>query len=388
MSNLLVEDSLEHAGVLGMKWGVRKSPEKVARDKKAAYEAKADKIQAKANVMSTKIKALNAIKTDSAFRQRLINGDIKDLTKEKNQLIADAEKKRNGKLTSTEKKLLIGGVAVGSIILARSTHSGLQSGVFRQLASKGANFIATKGKSVVAFKRSDDLAHAAMSVDDIMAKVVKPINPMYGKGIGTKMNCRRATFAYEMRRRGNDVMATRTTNAYGQTSVGLLNAIRPGKKTLSTNSFGTAKTVLKESINKANGKATPVFDLTDKLAAGARNNIDVAPVSGGLDNIFSVLAKQPNGARGELGVMWGAGGGHSMAYEIVNGKAVVFDAQRSIKYESVDDIIKDYSKMLKDAGIIKPTNAQQEVFSQVGFTRLDNIDLNEDYLLRWIRNVD
>ncbi len=39
------------------------------------------------------------------------------------------------------------------------------------------------------------------------------------------MNCRRCTFAYEMRRRGYDVAATRTTNGRGQTAVGVYNAL-------------------------------------------------------------------------------------------------------------------------------------------------------------------
>ena len=66
---------------------------------------------------------------------------------------------------------------------------------------------------------------------------------------------------------------------------------------------------------------------------------------------------------------WLNGGGHSMAYEIVNGKPVIFDTQRQKVFKDIADL-DIYTSRAKDAG----------------FTRLDNKDLNTDFLQRWLKN--
>ena len=383
MTNISTEEFLAHYGVLGMKWGKRKSPDQVAKDRKAAYAEKADKIQAKADMMSTKIKELTAIKTDSNFRNKLIQNDIADLRKERARLVADAERKRNGKLTKTQKNLLIGAAVVGGIVLAKTGRYNLESGAFRKLATKGAAFI--KNKAVIdTLKRSDDLARVSMSADDILETVVKKANPGFG-GIGTKLNCRRATMAFEMRRRGYDVVATRTTNSNGQNAVGLLSTLSPGKKALPTSSYGGTQAILKEQKNALKPRAqTPIFDLTMNFNAGARKGIEL-PSNGTnkVQGIFDALVKQPNGSRGELGVAWSMGGGHSMAYEIVNNKPIIFDAQTGKKFESASEFVKSMTADMPKGAVVDKNN----LIGQAGFTRLDDIELNTDYLLRWIRNA-
>lgn len=58
-----------------------------------------------------------------------------------------------------------------------------------------------------------------------------------------------------------------------------------------------------------------------------------------------------------------------MAYEIFDGKPVIFDAQTGKAFDSV--------KAMSDSMDI----------GGAGFTRLDNLDLNTDYLRRWVRNA-
>lgn len=87
-------------------------------------------------------------------------------------------------------------------------------------------------------------------------------------------------------------------------------------------------------------------------------------------SIFDSIAKEPNGARGELGVGWSFGGGHSMAWEIVNGRPVIFDAQAGLKFDSPDSFAKIAGRVGK-----------------AGYTRLDNLQLNDEYLKRWVNNV-
>ena len=91
--------------------------------------------------------------------------------------------------------------------------------------------------------KKNDLLSRHMSPDSIMKEVVEPINPGYG-GVGTKMNCRRCTFGYEMQRRGLDLAATRSHAGTGQTPTSLLNAIDP------ESNLPTGKTAIKAGLFK------------------------------------------------------------------------------------------------------------------------------------------
>jgi hypothetical protein len=97
---------------------------------------------------------------------------------------------------------------------------------------------------------------------------------------------------------------------------------------------------------------------------GSANKID-AP-----ENIFSVLSKQPERSRGELGVFWSGGGGHSMAYEIINGQPHIFDGQTGEHYSSMAEV----AEKLPEIGA-------------AGFTRLDNVNLDTSFVQRWVKNV-
>lgn len=46
-------------------------------------------------------------------------------------------------------------------------------------------------------------------------------HPEYGNSLGSFMNCRRCTFAYELSRRGYDVQATKTLIGTGQDANGM-----------------------------------------------------------------------------------------------------------------------------------------------------------------------
>jgi hypothetical protein len=183
-----------------------------------------------------------------------------------------------------------------------------------------------------------------MSVSQLNTNVVKHINPNYGEP-GTKMNCRRCTMAYEMRRRGYDVKATESKYASGQTIKGLrtANNIEKSKKY--------------ESI------------WGEKLLGDQTTFATATPIRKA-DAVFAGLSKNPNGSRGELGVGWLMGGGHSMAWEVVNNKPVIFDTQNSKTYTSP----KEFSEFT-------PT---MYVAAQ---TRLDNTSINDEFIRRWVTNV-
>lgn len=56
------------------------------------------------------------------------------------------------------------------------------------------------------------------------------------------------------------------------------------------------------------------------------------PTMGRFNNIIEQLNKQPEGSYGNIMVYWREGGGHSMFYQIEDGKPVIYDAQSNKNY--------------------------------------------------------
>ncbi len=212
-----------------------------------------------------------------------------------------------------------------------------------RLKNDSGKKIAEKNKAV-AWKKNDSLKQAK-TVDDIFNKVVVPINPKY-PAAGTKMNCRRATFTYEMRRRGNDVEATRSHFATGQDFYGL-----------------------KQATNNFNNKV-PESGWGQKMIASEKAMKDMTPEKRS-ETIFAALKAEPNGSRGELGVAWDLGGGHSMAYEVIGGKPVIFDTQSRQTY-------RDPKSFKNFAGIL----------GESAYTRTDNLKMDDQFLRRWMVNAE
>lgn len=229
---------------------------------------------------------------------------------------------------------VVAGAELAAIILGYSANHVLQSGQVHRQARK-----LQKHDPGSHWKTDKSLASHTMGVQELKSKVADKVNPDFGK-FGTAANCRRCTFAYEMRRRGNNVQATRTTMATGQNTKGLYKAITPGAR-------------------RPIGKPKGLESLWGKIKVDPNPNA-----------IFKSLSKQPNGARGELGIGFKMGGGHSLAWEIVKGKPIIFDTQKHITYSKPEDITR----------VMNSTNA-------AGITRLDNVKLNNDFLLRWLKNA-
>jgi hypothetical protein len=297
---------------------------------------------------------------DPQFR----NVTLADLRRGKEQAIKDAEAKRQGKLSSLQKKLIAGGVGAAVVAAAYTAYRLGNSGEARRSITKGKAFV-TGQKDVIPWKDSTELADPKLDADGIFSKVVKKINPHFGQ-LGTNNNCRRCTFAYELRRRGKDVAATRATFGSGQHVGGTFNALYPGEKMLPG---GRGKVLKRQYIKDEHGAVRKAVGLF-KGVVGTKNPIDNADPEG----IFHVLSKLPNASRGELGVIWDNGGGHSVAWEIVHGKPVIFDTQAGEKFTHPSEM----AKFFKEKGLS---------INKAGWTRLDNVDLNEDFLLRWLKNA-
>lgn len=375
-----VDDFLAHYGVRGMKWGQRKREDSGGGDnssqgptrterRDAKRETKAKGFEGKAANLNVTIKDLdaqiNALPpgVKSVYKRQALKDVRTEVVKDRDRAVKDVQAVREGRLTSTQKKVVIGASIVAGLAATYVIQDQIQSGNATRLIAKGKERISGEA---FAFKKNPNLANPNFDVEDIHHHVVKKINPDYG-AIGTKMNCRRATFSYEMRRRGYDVQATKTTNANGQNVMGLLNATSPGKKIQGTGVFNVMANVTRDKIRYDKGESSPAYDLMKNFAPGGKEKI---PQGYSVDSIFDTLGKQPNGSRGELGVAWSMGGGHSMAYEIVKGKPVIFDAQSGKVFDAAEKFFKDMPSV-----------------ANAGFTRLDNLELNSDYLMRWMTNA-
>jgi len=157
-----------------------------------------------------------------------------------------------------------------------------------------------------------------------MDEDVKNVNPNFHNfNSNTKNNCMLCTVTYDMRRRGYDVTAELAGKGYDYNSV--------------KQWYPKAKIV---DVRGGNQSVARTAMLGDKRL---------------MDNTKSEIEKQPNGARGNLMVQWSNfQGGHSMAYEVIDGKMHIFDGQTGTHYTNPDKILRQCR--------------------QVSYARLDNIE--------------
>ena len=343
-----------------MRWGVRNDRDRQA-NKLARRKKNEQKYINKAKVFQTKIDTLNT----SPFNY---NSYVtrSELERKRDKAIKDAELKSKGKLSTNQKTVAIGAAAVGVILAYKAHKSMQQSGEMGRLITKGKELFSDKQSP--GWKLDRSLSDSNKSVDEIFHDVVSKINPNYGTP-GTKANCRRATYAYEMRRRGYDVKATKTTIGTGQNTIGVYNAASKERDIVPATIGGKARKMFTDKVQKKTSDSSFTSFLSSPQAKNKLGQAHMFDLPGS-KHIFSELGKQPNGARGEFSMQWISGGGHSMAWEIVNGKPVIFDNQNGKVYRNATA----FKKISLDIGA-------------AGFTRLDNISLNSNFLMRWVTNA-
>ena len=308
---------LEHYGVKGMRWGYRKDDAGGSGTSSATGPSKG----------SVKTEAiLNAIKPALAMTVPKANISQKAIT------VAQVALKSGGHVSlEVAKKSFISPTAIAGYAV-----SAIDTGAYRVPGMTIKNAI--RG----GWPKDASLANPKMSVSDIQNKVVKSINPQY-PGLGTTNNCLRCTYTYEMRRRGFDVASTKTIMASGQTKIG--QGVMTG--------LGNAHN--KVTISKPEYKGI-VGLIKNKPSA---------------EDAFKALSKEPERSRGELQMSWGPlMGGHSVAYEIIGGKPVIFDTQSSKTYKTPKELTALTSKA-----------------KSFNYTRLDNKNLNQFALPAWIKDA-
>ena len=315
------DDYLAHYGVLGMKWGVRKD------SRPQGYQG-----PSKASVTTQKVIDNPLVKlplsmivprTDaSSLVRTFIASTLLESTKN-NKTIAEAAADIAEEM-KTSKQL-----KAGLLVYSMDSGSYRVPGVLATNALDGG------------WKKDPSLAKKDMSVSVLKDKVIKPVNPDF-PGLGTTNNCLRATYTYEMRRRGFDVTATKTIFASGQTKI--------GQKTMSKSLSKHERIYSDPDASKIKRIFLP--GKADSTAA------------------FNRLGKEPDRSRGEFTMTWGPMmGGHSIAYEIVNKKPVFIDAQSGKTYQTPSEL----ETMLKSA-------------QSISFNRLDNKDINSLTIPAWIKD--
>lgn len=149
------------------------------------------------------------------------------------------------------------------------------------------------------------------------------VNPMvHNFDNNTKKNCMLCTATYDLRRRGYEVMAKKASYGYFDEDV---KAWYPKVKVV--------------SIKGVNEKGKPS---TKSMMISLKND----------------LIKQGDGARGNLMITWkNLRGGHSVAYEVLNGQVKIVDAQIGKIYNNPDSFLKQCN-------------------ANVTYARLDNINFD------------
>lgn len=165
------------------------------------------------------------------------------------------------------------------------------------------------------------------------------VNPNYEKSVDYKVNCAYCTAAYELRKRGYDV------EAQGNGTLRML--FDPNDIEEIESWYDAAETIHQKDI------------YSDALMPNDHNNGKTHA-----DALTKELLKHGEGARGQFIVYWEGGGGHSMVWEIENGRVVIRDCQ--------SNSIFSMSKVISRS-------------SEYMYIRTDNVELNPK-ILKAVKN--
>ena len=152
---------------------------------------------------------------------------------------------------------------------------------------------------------------------------VSKVNPIrFGTVEGGSYNCSLCTAAFDMRRRGYDVAANLTAD-------------------------GTDHLIFEQWYKGAKMSATKHLNGEDKAEK--------------VKNLTTELAKQGDGARGALTIMYSGGSGHAIAYEIVNGGVVIREAQGNKSYVLDEKMANKYFKYVDQANYVRLDNLEPNI---------------------------
>lgn len=373
-----IDDFLEHFGVLGQRWGVRKKPVSNGGENSGGTDkssirsrlsernlrintAKTNMLKArseKANIRISELDAEIAALPKNSYKRYSLNSERNVTVAQRDSDLKKAAKPPTSGLTSTQKKVMVGasvaGVLIGFHVASKHTDAeGVSAAIRRGRSQREHGDI---------FKPKPEFS-AKMTQEEALKNVVQGINPNH-RTQGGSMNCRRATFAYELRRRGYDVVATTSGIGRGQNESGLVNALIKGDRNLlSRESMSNFAALQNPGIDGVRTRAVPGDTRTYSAMTQSVRKIS---------ELKDALSRHPDGARGEAVFDMG-GFAHSMQWEVFKGIPHIFDSQKGSHFPVTSEGL---NKLMDKWG--EPAVTE--------ITRLDNVDLDLKFLSRWVSN--
>jgi len=328
---LLSENELYHHGIRGQKWGQRNGPPyPLSPSKHSASEKKAG-WQKSLNVETILLKDRNVNVSPTAAR---ITYDVSKIVKS---------------------------LLTGRIIPAISATVDIGRGIVAGVKDKRI-YNAIKQNQNVDEKTGFKLKQKETSPEEDL-KVINPARDAFTDA--SKNNCMLCTTAYDLRRRGYDVMA----GAADGKPISALNKWYKDPKVKPVDVASDTHAAAKSMIDKnymagfvPKDKVVEHKNACYELAHDKNYRKELA------HNTVNEIAKQGDGARGNLMLTFANGfGGHSVAYEVVGGKTIIRDAQ----------INRTYSPEKSEKYLQRTINCI--------YCRTDNLEINPEAIKEAIR---
>lgn len=333
---LIARDHLEHHGIKGQRWGVRRFQDYSGRRIKAAGGKKS---KSQTTKPSTK-KPKHDFKDNSASKSMR-----KDYVREMlgmYGLTAVTTLSNVGLFNMGVISPQLWGVNAIEAVASVGYTAGLAVKDVQAVAAnkKEKKFAEERAQNPIDKKTGFHKKTEEMTPEQDMERI-NPARKNWDEN--TKNNCFLCTMSMELRRRGYDVQANKATEGYDADE--LVKDYYKGAK---------------PKTSQGSMNDTDILYMYNHGVSPRINEVDKQKM---VSDTIKTVESQKNGARGMMTCVWdGTASGHAFYYANENGKLVIYDTQVNKKYEG--DKAEGYLNMC----------------SQINVTRLDNCELNTKYI--------